>query len=133
VFCTNPATAGGLIRALRRQLGVEVVGVATSGEQAGRLVSGELPDVVLVEVSGQGNDGIDITRRVRSASPTTKVAMLTQSDTDTDLYDALMASAGGRVNRNNAVAAIGAALRSVIGCPHRTRQRLSTKAAASVR
>lgn len=113
VVCTSPAPADGLIRGLRRAPGVEVVGVTTSGVQAERLVSSQLPDVALVDLHVPGIDGIGITRRVRSASPSTKVAMLTLSDTDTDLYDALKAGACGYVNRNSEVAEIATAVRSV--------------------
>jgi DNA-binding NarL/FixJ family response regulator len=92
---------------------VEVVGVATSGEQVERLVRDLLPDVVLVTLREDGIDGIAITRRVRSASSTTQVAMLTQSDTSTGLLNALKAGACGYVNRNGGMAEIVTAVRAV--------------------
>ena len=110
----HPAFARGLAKLLESEASdVEVVGVATSGVEAERLVRELLPEVVLMDIRMPGVDGIEATRRVRSASPTTKVMMLTVSDEQTDLYRALRAGASGYISKEHDVVEIANALRSV--------------------
>lgn len=113
VVCTSLAPADGLIRGLRRAPGVEVVGITTSGAHAERLVSSRLPDVVLVDLHAPGIDSIGITRWVRFASPTTKVAILTTGDAAAHLYGAFKAGASGHTNARSGATEIAAAVHSL--------------------
>ena len=114
VICdSNLESANALARALRRAPGVEVVGVTTTGEEAERLVRDQVPDVVLVGLDGRGSDAIQIARRIRFASPTARVAMLTRSASGRHLYDAIRAGSSGYINRRNGVAEIATAVRAV--------------------
>lgn len=110
----HPTFARGLAKLLEDETAdVDVVGVATSVEEVERLVRETLPDVVLMDIRMPGTDGIEGTRRVRAASPTTKVVMLTVSDEQSDLYQALRAGAAGYVSKQNDVSEILNAVRSV--------------------
>ncbi|MEO7557247.1 MAG: response regulator transcription factor, partial [Acidimicrobiales bacterium] len=69
-----------LRQGLRRSLvdeGFEVIGEATDGLEAVKLVDDLVPDVVLMDVTMPGIDGIEAVRRVHEAHPEVRVVMLT--------------------------------------------------------
>lgn len=74
---------------------LEVVGEATDGQQALRCAVELAPDVILMDLRMPGLDGIDATRHIMSALPTSKVLVLTTFDDDEHLYPALAAGAAG--------------------------------------
>ena len=115
VVCDDhPAFARGLAALLPTEPGeIDVVSVVTSAADATRVVSDLLPDVVLMDIRLPGTDGIEATRQVRSASPTTQVVMLTASEDESDLYDALRAGASGYVTKDRDVSEIANAIRAV--------------------
>jgi NarL family two-component system response regulator LiaR len=74
---------------------IEVVGEASDGVQAVRMVRDTLPDVVLMDLVMPGIDGIEATRRVREISPSTKVVVLTSFAEDEKVFPAIKAGAAG--------------------------------------
>jgi DNA-binding NarL/FixJ family response regulator len=71
----------------------QVVGEATSGEEALKLVLEFIPDVVLMDLIMPGMDGIETTRRVKALSPRTQVVVLTSYHEDAHIFPALKAGA----------------------------------------
>lgn len=71
----------------------EVVGEAATGEDAIRLVSEHIPDVVLMDLIMPGMDGIETTRRIKQISPRTQVVVLTSYHEDAHIFPALKAGA----------------------------------------
>jgi NarL family two-component system response regulator LiaR len=71
----------------------QVVGEAASGEEAIRLVSESIPDVVLMDLIMPGMDGIETTRRIKQVSPRTQVVVLTSYHEDAHIFPALKAGA----------------------------------------
>mgnify|MGYP001767712577 CR=1 FL=1 len=71
----------------------DVVGEAASGEEAIRLVSEHVPEVVLMDLIMPGMDGIETTRRIKQISPRTYVVVLTSYHEDAHIFPALKAGA----------------------------------------
>jgi two-component system, NarL family, response regulator DegU len=66
--------------------GLDVVGEARDGDEAQQLAVRLRPDIVLMDVSMPGADGITVARRLRSRAPETRVVVLTMHD-DADLLE----------------------------------------------
>ena len=76
----------GLRRSLEEE-GFYVVGEASDGDEAVRLVPAAKPDVILMDVSMPDMDGVEATRRILQTDPDKRVVMLTMH-ADKDLIDA---------------------------------------------
>jgi DNA-binding NarL/FixJ family response regulator len=92
---------------------VEVVGVATDGEEAVRLVVEQRPDVVLVDLRMPRVDGAEATRRIRELAPDTQVIVLTTYADDASVFTALQAGARGYLTKNASAAEIRQAIAAV--------------------
>src|SRR5215210_8245877 len=81
---------------------IEVVGAASSGEEALEKLEAWLPDVAVMDLSMPGGiDGIEATRRVRALSPHTQVVVLTAHTDDARVVAALRAGAIGYVRKDS--------------------------------
>jgi DNA-binding NarL/FixJ family response regulator len=83
------------LRNLLEEQGVHVVGEAGSGNDAVRIVRELAPDVVVMDLNMPGMGGVDATRHISSIAPLTRVVMLTISEEDSDVMDAILAGACG--------------------------------------
>ena len=75
--------------------GMQVVGEAKNGEEAVIEATRLKPDVILMDIDMPIMNGIDATRKITSAMPEVRVVMLTVSQEDHKLVDALRAGAKG--------------------------------------
>ncbi len=71
----------------------QVVGEASSGEEALGMVGELIPDIVLLDLIMPGMDGIETTRRIKQTSPRTQVVVLTSYHEDVHIFPALKAGA----------------------------------------
>jgi DNA-binding NarL/FixJ family response regulator len=83
------------LRNLLEEEGVVIVGEAGTGAEAVRIVRELAPDVVVMDLNMPGMGGVDATRHITEAAPLTRVVMLTISDEDSDVMDAILAGACG--------------------------------------
>jgi DNA-binding NarL/FixJ family response regulator len=91
----------GISTILSAQAGIEVVGEASSGEEALELVPRVGPDVVCMDVEMPGIGGLEATRRlIADPSNTTQVLVLTTFDREDYLLAALDAGASGFLLKN---------------------------------
>ena len=99
--------------------GVEVVGQAGNGQEAVDLVRRLRPDVVLMDIRMPELDGLEATRRILAANPTTatgqqtRIIILTTFDLDRYVYDALAAGASGFLLKDVSAAHLANAVRLV--------------------
>ncbi|RNL60558.1 DNA-binding response regulator [Nocardioides marmoriginsengisoli] len=91
----------------------EVVGVAGDGAEALAVVDAERPDVVVMDVSMPGMDGIEATDRLRESHPEIGVLLLTMSEDDATVVHGLSAGARGYVLKGADQADISRAIRAV--------------------
>ncbi|MFG2820349.1 response regulator [Kitasatospora sp. NPDC048365] len=97
LVCDDHAVVrAGLLALLASSPDIEVVGEASSGEEAITLTDRLQPDVVLMDLQlGEGIDGVEATRRIVAGPGSSHVLVLTTYDTDADITRAIGAGATG--------------------------------------
>jgi DNA-binding NarL/FixJ family response regulator len=76
---------------------VEIVGQATTGAVALRMVAEERPDIVMCDIRIGRESGLDLCRQITTQHPETKVVLLTVYDDEHYLYQALRVGASGYI------------------------------------
>jgi DNA-binding NarL/FixJ family response regulator len=93
----------GLRNLLEEEGGVQVLGEATNGAEAVRLVRELAPDVVVMDLNMPSMSGVEATRHITALSPLTRVIVLTISEEDSDVLDAIVAGACGYLLKNSSI------------------------------
>ena len=88
------------LRSLLQSQGHEIVGEARNGRQAVDMATALHPDIVLMDVSMPELDGIAATRELTGRHPDIKIIILTASDEDETLFEAIKAGAQGYLLKN---------------------------------
>jgi DNA-binding NarL/FixJ family response regulator len=102
----------GLVRLLTEQDGIEVVEEAADGERAVRVVGRVRPDVVLMDLGLPGISGIEATRHILEQMPGANVLVLTISDAERDITNAILAGARGYLLKESTLEEIIGGIRS---------------------
>jgi len=79
---------------------MEVVGEAGDGLEAVALARETMPDVILMDITMPGCDGLEATRRIKQEMPYIKVFMLTVSEDNEDLFEAIKSGAQGYLTKD---------------------------------
>jgi DNA-binding NarL/FixJ family response regulator len=91
------------LRNLLEEEGVDVVGEAAEGEDALRYVRELQPDVVVMDLNMPRMNGVEATKRIVAHAPLTRVVVLTISDQDADVMDAIFAGACGYLLKDSSI------------------------------
>jgi two-component system NarL family response regulator len=103
----------GLQMVLESESDIDVVGEATDGDEALERAEATTPDVVLMDVRMPKRSGIDATRMIKEVLPSTQILMLTISDEEADLYEAIKAGAAGYLLKEISIDEVSNAVRAV--------------------
>lgn len=90
----------GIRAILQMDTAFEVVAEAKSGEEALLLADQWMPDLILMDISLPGIDGLEATKRLKEKYPYVKIVMVTVSDDIAHLFDALKKGAQGYLLKN---------------------------------
>jgi DNA-binding NarL/FixJ family response regulator len=88
------------LRSLLEARGIDVVGEASNGREAVEQVRRLRPDVVLMDLSMPEMNGLAATRVLSAEHPAVKVVILTASEDDADLFEAIKSGAQGYIFKN---------------------------------
>lgn len=79
---------------------MEVVGEAADGREAVERARDLMPDVILMDIKMPEMDGLAATKQIKAELPYVRIMMLTVSETDEDLFEAVKAGAQGYLLKN---------------------------------
>ena len=103
----------GLEMVLENEDDIDLVGEASDGQEAIQKAQELMPDVVLMDVRMPKRSGIEAAREIRDLLPHVKILMLTISDEEADLYEAIKAGASGYLLKEIPIEEVADAIRSV--------------------
>jgi len=103
----------GITMLLTAEPGIEVVGEAGDGIEGATLAESTAPDVVLLDVRMPRRSGIEACIDIKQAVPSAKILMLTVSDEEADLYEAVKSGASGYLLKDSSIEEVAQAVRVV--------------------
>lgn len=104
----------GIRSLMRHQDGLEVVGIAATGEQAVLAANRLKPDVVIMDLVLPALNGIDATQRILQSLPKTKIVVLSAYSTSEHIYRALRAGAQAYVLKDAPASDLVCAVKAVL-------------------
>jgi DNA-binding NarL/FixJ family response regulator len=105
----------GLEMVLAQEADIDVIGEASDGAEAVDKAAELAPDIVLMDVRMPKRGGIDACTAIKDVVPSAKIVMLTISDEEADLYDAIKAGASGYLLKEISIDEVATAIRAVNG------------------
>jgi two-component system, NarL family, nitrate/nitrite response regulator NarL len=91
----HPLFRKGVASLLSEEPGFEVIGEASNGQEAIEKARDLMPDVILMDVSMPGVNGLEATQRIKQEIPYVRIVILTVSDEDQNLFEAIKHGAQG--------------------------------------
>ncbi len=109
----HPIVRAGIRGALKELPGVEIVGEASDGRAAIALVKSACPDVVFIDISMPGLNGLEATERIVKDFPKVRVIILSRHDNEEYYWRALRVGASGYLLKSAVVAELKTAVQRV--------------------
>ena len=103
----------GVAGVLAEERDIEVVGEAGNGEEALAKARELMPDVILMDISMPVCDGLEATRRIAAEAPTAKIIILTVTEEDHSVFEAIKCGAQGFLVKTIEPRALVEAVRAV--------------------
>lgn len=91
----HPLLRKGLKQLIEMEQGVVVIGEASSGQEAIQLAVELEPDLITLDLNMQGMDGLETLKHLREKGIDSRIIMLTVSDNDEDVVEAIRSGADG--------------------------------------
>ena len=105
----------GLEMVLADEPDIELVGQASDGAEAVARAGEFLPDVVLMDIRMPKTSGIEAARAMKESAPSAKIVILTISDEEEDLFEAIRSGASGYLLKDIPLDEVADAVRAVYG------------------
>lgn len=109
----HPVVRQGVRSLLLNHPDIEVIGEAESAATLFALLNGDLPEVILLDVRMPGQNGIEITQRLKRERQNIRVIILTTYEDDEVLFGALRAGADGYLLKSASPEVLASSIRSV--------------------
>lgn len=103
----------GLQTVLATEDGIDVVGEAADGNEAVSVAEETLPDVIVMDVGMPKRGGIEACRLIKQRIPSARIIMLTSSDDEENLFEAVRAGANGYLLKDVPPEEVAAGIRGV--------------------
>ncbi len=110
----HPIVRAGIKSELEKIEGVQVVGEANEGREALELLRTLQPDIVFMDISMRGLNGLETTARISKEYPQVRVVILSMHQNEEYFWQALKAGASGYLLKKAATAELGTALSRVM-------------------
>jgi two-component system NarL family response regulator len=105
----------GLEMVLEEEDDIHLVGQASDGKEAITVAGESLPDIVLMDIRMPKISGIEACRAIKEVAPSAKIVMLTISDEEEDLFEAIRAGASGYLLKDIPLDEVAGSVRAVHG------------------
>ena len=99
----HPVVRAGLTSMLGTHPQLDVIGAASTGEEAVEMIQSSNPDVLLLDLRMHGMNGIDTLDAMRKSHSTARAIILSSFETDEDIYRAVQAGAHGYLLKNTSL------------------------------
>jgi two-component system NarL family response regulator len=97
----HPVVRTGLKSMLNMHSGLRVIGDVSTGTDALAFVQNNPPDIILLDLRLDGQNGIEVLRELTTIDPEVRVIMLTSFELEEDIYQAVQAGAYGYLIKNS--------------------------------
>lgn len=111
----HPIVRAGIRAELEKLPDVTVVGEASDGREAIELIKAHRPNVVFMDISMRGLNGLEATGRITKEFPQVRVIILSVHQSEEYFWQALKSGASGYLLKKAATAELATALRQVVG------------------
>lgn len=111
----HPIVRAGIRAELEKMEEVQVIAEANDGREAIDLAASAQPDLIFMDITMPGLNGLEATERITKSRPNIKVVILSRHEDEEYYWGALRAGASGYLLKKAAIAELQAALRRVMG------------------